>query len=215
MAWAVTAAIDMGPTFGKDYAGQDYNVTSWHSSTDKAANHYEARIVNPDPEPKANPNHEASAKECEAYCLNDPKCCSWTYCPPGSGSGSSGPFRAEELGERCCLKNGVPAEVGGTTHWTGVAPRAVNNGGISKLCKAPPPPPPENCKTWDGKCVMPYPGDSWTHPKIHQSPDCLHLGGWHDVAGALSYKGDHHVMSSGSKSDPNSNSDCNSNPNCR
>ena len=36
-----------------------------------------------------------------------------------------------------------------------------------------------------GKCVMPYPGNAWQHPKIHQSPDCLHLGGWHDVAGAL------------------------------
>ena len=35
-----------------------------------------------------------------------------------------------------------------------------------------------------GKCVMPYPGNAWQHPKIHQSPDCLHLGGWHDVAGA-------------------------------
>ena len=40
-----------------------------------------------------------------------------------------------------------------------------------------------------GKCQMPYPGNKWQHPKIHQSPDCLHLSlhlsGWHDVAGAL------------------------------
>jgi hypothetical protein len=43
---------------------------------------------------------------------------------------------------------------------------------------------------------MPYPGNAWQHPKIHQSPDCLHLGGWHDVAGALTLpeKGEHHVF---------------------
>lgn len=41
---------------------------------------------------------------------------------------------------------------------------------------------------------MPYPGNEWNHPKIHQSPDCLHLGGWHDMAGALTFKGVHHAF---------------------
>lgn len=35
----------------------------------------------------------------------------------------------------------------------------------------------------------PYPGPAFTHPKIHQSPDCLHQapGNWHGMAGALTY----------------------------
>ena len=41
---------------------------------------------------------------------------------------------------------------------------------------------------------MPYPGNAWQHPKIHQSPDCLHVGGWHDVAGALTLNGGHHIF---------------------
>ena len=58
------------------------------------------------------------------------------------------------------------------------------------------PPIPPGCGTVGGKCVAPYPGNAWQHPKIHQSPDCLHLGGWHDVAGALTLpeKGEHHVF---------------------
>lgn len=52
----------------------------------------------------------------------------------------------------------------------------------------------DGCHTVGGKCVAPYPGNEWLHPKIHQSPDCLHLGGWHDVAGALTFKGEHHVF---------------------
>ena len=40
----------------------------------------------------------------------------------------------------------------------------------------------------------PYPGPNWTHPRIHQSPDCLHRGGWHDMAGALTFKGEHHAF---------------------
>ena len=71
--------------------------------------------------------------------------------------------------------------------WTGLPARAVEGGKISKKCQGPPAPPPAppispGCKTWDGKCVNPYPGNEWQHPKIHQSPDCLHLGGWHDVS---------------------------------
>ena len=42
--------------------------------------------------------------------------------------------------------------------------------------------------------VHPYPGDNFTHPRIHQSPDCLHRGGWHDMAGALTFKGVHHAF---------------------
>mmetsp|Transcript_73233 Transcript_73233/g.156902 ORF Transcript_73233/g.156902 Transcript_73233/m.156902 type:complete len:531 (-) Transcript_73233:48-1640(-) len=39
-----------------------------------------------------------------------------------------------------------------------------------------------------------YPGPAWIAPKIHHSPDCLHKPGWHDVAGALTFKGTHHVF---------------------
>jgi len=42
--------------------------------------------------------------------------------------------------------------------------------------------------------LPPYPGPNFTHPRIHQSPDCLHLDGWHDIAGALTHKGLHHVF---------------------
>ena len=88
------ACVDL-PTFGidtlcvyfgqgRDFAGQDYNVTMWHSPSSEAANHY-----------------EAAALRCEKYCLDDPKCCSWTYCPAGN----------DQDPERCCLKSKVPAEV--------------------------------------------------------------------------------------------------------
>ena len=33
---SAAAPIDMGPTFGKDYAGMDYNVTEWHSPPQRA-----------------------------------------------------------------------------------------------------------------------------------------------------------------------------------
>ena len=148
---------------------------------------------------------------CEAFCTADPKCCAWTYCPPGSGEEDQ-PFAISKadgwselpmlatadtatLGERCCLKSKVEKEVKGTKHWTGLAARAVKAGNITTQCVGPPPPPPTDpgCKTVGGKCVAPYPGNAWQHPKIHQSPDCLHLGGWHDMAGALTYKGEHHA----------------------
>jgi hypothetical protein len=199
----LAAGPDMGPTFGTDYAGQDYNVTSWDTPKSKAAD-----------------NYKSSALACEAYCAADPKCCAWTYCPPGSGEeedvaepfaiskvdgwdDAAGVSGAAPLGERCCLKSHVPVEMKGTKHWTGLPARAVKDGKITAQCKAPPappPPPPVNpgCKTWDGKCVQPYPGNEWQHPKIHQSPDCLHLGGWHDMAGALTFDGvnglEHHAF---------------------
>jgi hypothetical protein len=45
-----------------------------------------------------------------------------------------------------------------------------------------------------GRCVAPYPGPSFLHPKIHHSPDCLHLAGWHDMAAALTFEGEHHTF---------------------
>ena len=94
-----------------------------------------------------------------------------------AGAGDSAAFDAEAaLGERCCLKSAVPSE-GVAPFWTGLAPRAVTDGKISKqwcqrrdakvtvltLCfadsEAPPPPPADGCKTVGGKCVAPYPGE--------------------------------------------------------
>lgn len=102
-----------------------------------------------------------------------------TYCPPGSGEVGG-------LGERCCLKGGVPAERS-SPHWTGLPPRATDptHSKLSAQCTPKPPPPPG---------PMPYPGPNFTHPRIHQSPDCLHENGWHDMAGALTYKGWHHAF---------------------
>ena len=102
---------------------------------------------------------------------------------------------AAALGERCCLKKGVgvlrrgPEEA---KHWTGLVPRAVKGGEITAQCKGPPlppppPPVPPGCKTWDGKCAAPYPGSVWQHPKIHQSPDCLHQVGLGRIV-ALCYR---------------------------
>ena len=168
IALALAVAVcgfDMGPTYGMDYAGLDYNITNWNSSSARALNHY-----------------LAVAKECEAYCAGDPKCCAWTYAAPDGGQG-----------EQCCLKQAVGAEVPAGHRWTGLSARAIKDGKISAQC-APPPAPPTGCTTIGGKCVMPYPGDDWTHPRIHQSPDCLHLDGWHDMAGALTHNGEHHVF---------------------
>eukprot|EP01051_Picozoa_sp_SAG22_P007695 SAG22_NODE_550_length_9202_cov_30.666484_10_plen_128_part_00 len=64
------SAYDMGPTFGADYAGDDYNCTPWNTPKSGSAN-----------------NYAAAAMVCESYCLADVKCCAWTYCPPGSGVG--------------------------------------------------------------------------------------------------------------------------------
>ncbi len=40
-----TLAYDMGPTFEADYAGEDYNVTLWHSPASKSANNYQAAAM--------------------------------------------------------------------------------------------------------------------------------------------------------------------------
>ena len=43
-----------------------------------------------------------------------------------------------------------------------------------------------------GGSTEPLPAFDFNNPKIHQSPDCVHEGGWHDMAGALTFKGVHH-----------------------
>ena len=101
-------AVDVGPTYGKDYAGQDYNITNLHSSTSASTDHYNSIAV-----------------ECETACATDPQCCAWTYVPPNTPDGSP---------ERCCLKNSVPSELTVATHWTGLAARAVNKKGLSPKC---------------------------------------------------------------------------------
>ena len=39
----------------------------------------------------------------------------------------------------------------------------------------------------------PYPGPSFVHPLVHHSPDPLHIGGWHDMTGALTHGGRYHT----------------------
>lgn len=136
---ASAAPPDAGPTYGKDYAGLDYNVTDWHSDASKSANHW-----------------QAAALECEALCVADANCCTWTYVTPEGGAGDQ---------ERCCLKNGIPAEVPAPTHWTG-APK-----GATKACVNPPPPP--------------YPGPAWLQPRVTNRAPCVQTPNWHDVAGAI------------------------------
>ena len=53
---ALTASPDMGPTYGKDYSGGDYNITMWSTPKSGATGHY-----------------KASALKCEAFCAADPK----------------------------------------------------------------------------------------------------------------------------------------------
>jgi hypothetical protein len=139
---ARAAPPDAGPTYGKDFSGMDYNVTPWHSDASKSADHW-----------------RAAALECEALCVADPACCTWTYCTPEAGASDP---------ERCCLKGAIPAEVPAATHWTG-APK-----GATQQCLHPPPPPPP-----------PYPGPPWLAPHVTNRPPCVQVPNWHDVAGAL------------------------------
>jgi len=150
-------AFDMGPTWGRDYSGQDYNITMWNSSASLAPNHY-----------------EAAAKLCENYCLDDPNCCAWTYCPPPSADENA--FSDVDDPERCCLKSSVPPSEGAAPHWTGLPPRAIVNGStVSQQC------------TYE-----PFP--QWQTPRVHHLPACLLAGGWHDVAAALTLDDTHHVF---------------------
>jgi len=42
--------------------------------------------------------------------------------------------------------------------------------------------------------TMPWPEADWKAPRIHYAPQCLNGPSWHDVAGALTYDGLHHVF---------------------
>lgn len=39
-----------------------------------------------------------------------------------------------------------------------------------------------------------YPGPAYAAPEVHFTTECLHHQGWHDIAGALSFQGTHHVF---------------------
>eukprot|EP00299_Pterocystis_sp_00344_P013836 c6820_g1_i1.p1 GENE.c6820_g1_i1~~c6820_g1_i1.p1 ORF type:complete len:642 (-),score=131.63 c6820_g1_i1:877-2802(-) len=114
--------------------------------------------------------YRQSALKCQALCESDSQCYAWTYVPPGADQAAP---------ERCCLKNPViafPIEAD-KPFWTGAASRAVN---------------------WQPGSI-PYPGDNWIVPQIHYSPDCLRVGGWHDIAGTMTLVEDddsliHHVF---------------------
>ena len=134
--------------YGVDYAGMDYNITHWNSSSTLSPNHWEAAAI-----------------LCENYCLNDPNCCSWTYCTPEAGPSDP---------ERCCLKYGIPPLVSAATHWTG-----LGKNGNSSSCQNPSPP---------------YPGPDYAVPKYTNSPGCLHIDGWHDIAGAIYVNDTYHVF---------------------
>jgi hypothetical protein len=170
-----TTPIDLGPTYGRDRAGMDYNCTKWHSPASKGVNNY-AQV----------------AKECASSCDADPLCCSWTYCPPGSGGELEFEGRTVR-GERCCLKSSIPKEIA-YRHWTGVSAHAVKGGVATPACQLHPgPPEPRPGPPPPGR-DPPYPGPAFEHPTIHHSPDCLHKRSWHDMAGALTFNGIHHVF---------------------
>ena len=60
------AAPDL--TYGLDHSGMDYRIMLWHTPANESGNHY-----------------FAAASACEALCVNDPACCSFTYCTPEAG----------------------------------------------------------------------------------------------------------------------------------
>ena len=192
-------AYDMGPTFGEDRVGGDYAHLPMHSPPSLAPNHW-----------------AAAAAACAQRCAADAKCCEYTYVPPDRNINSGG--------DTCILKTPASAPSrrqppsGDTRHWTGLAPRAVTdatNKTLSAQCRdrpAPAPAPgptppspapcawPSSCKgLWDNvHCVCnptwAFPGPAWLHPKIHNSPDCLHNPGWHDMAGAITFGGVQHIF---------------------
>lgn len=143
-----SASYDMGPSFGADYGGGDYNCTMWNTPESGAAN-----------------NYEVAALACEQHCLADEMCCAWTYCPPGSDG--------VPKHERCCLKGHVPSELHGTQHWTGLVPRAVTdrtNKTLSKQCQAAVPEYhfyPAAVESQDAS------GTSFVNGRWHVFPDCI------------------------------------------
>ena len=163
-AAAAAGSLAEPATYGLDHVGGDYNVTRWSSPDSLSPNHW-----------------QAAAALCEALCVADLSCCSWTYCTPEGGAADP---------ERCCLKGSVPPETAAPTHWTG-SPRAT--------CAAPPPPP------FPGPAyVVPTVHNSpdCTHlPNWHDVAGALfHRGLWHVFQGSAACNGVaagwHHAVSS-------------------
>lgn len=81
--------------------------------------------------------------------------------------------------------------------WSGRGGQADVRFAVATSAKPSPPPPPPPTPP---PAPKPYPGNAWSAPHIHHSPTCLHSNGWHDVAGALTFKapGDaqdvHHIF---------------------
>ena len=72
------SGLDIGPTFGQDYGGSDFSTSVLHSSAARSTQ-----------------NYKAVALECLARCVDNIRCCAWTYCLPSSAT-EPGP-------ERCIL----------------------------------------------------------------------------------------------------------------
>lgn len=165
--WYLGGIVSLIPTlllFLSSPAHADMVYGSDHPGED-----YNVTQWNSDPSTSSDHYH-SSALLCQSYCLADQHCCSWTYVPPNAPGDTDG--------ERCCLKSSVPALIQ-APYWTG-----VEHGG---KCLPPPPPPPT-------PPPGPFPGPSWVVPTVHNSPDCTHLPNWHDIAGALFFKGFWHVF---------------------
>lgn len=113
---------------------------------------------------------KAAMEECREYCESDPSCCTWTYITP----------ELDPDGETCNLNYGIPtliADNATATHWTGASYVRAN----SSQCM-------------DNPLGPLYPGPQWSHPQIHNSPNCLHLFGWHDLTGTIYLNGTYHVF---------------------
>jgi hypothetical protein len=149
--------------YGLDHSGGDYKITPWSSPPSMSANHW-----------------AAAAAACEASCVADTACCSWTYCTPEGGAADP---------ERCCLKGSVPPLRNASTHWTG-SPRST--------CTAPPPPPFPG-PPWLAPTVHNSP--ACTHlPNWHDIAGALYYqGAWHVFQGSAGCAGVppgwHHAVS--------------------
>lgn len=146
-----TPPLNIGPTFGQDYGGGDYTATPLHSNSSRSTQHY-----------------KAVALECLASCVQDARCCAWTYCLPHSAT-EPGP-------ERCSLKNTVPTlNTASGCGWTGLAPRAVGpNNTITPECGGGAPGPPS-----------PSPPDRGTFNTTTQFHPLTAAGGTGDASGTI------------------------------
>ena len=114
-----------------------------------------------------------SAAGCCTLCQSFANCSFWTF---GYSGTAAQPTCRGRPGKCCYLK---------TADAWGQGVR-VGPGNVSgSTAPLPPLIPPGQ---------YPYPGPAFTHPRIHQSPECVHQGGWHDMAGALTFKGVHHAF---------------------